>query len=67
MKGAKYYLKLKALISSARNRKSVQIPGPQYNSDVKSRVVAIMGSPEQTGAVNVDTSSSKAVEAPWAG
>jgi len=29
------------------------LSGPQHHSDVKSGVVAVMGSPEQTGTVNM--------------
>ncbi len=47
------FSELAALTCRAGQRKFVQIQGPQHHSDVKSRVVAVMGSLEQTGAVNM--------------
>jgi hypothetical protein len=44
--------KLVALTGRAVQRKSVQIPGLQHHSDVKSYVVALKGAAAQTGAVN---------------
>jgi hypothetical protein len=49
----KCFSELAALTSRAGQRKFVQIPGPQHHSDVKSGVVAVMGSLEKAGAVNM--------------
>ena len=44
---------------SHRTAEVCKIPGPQHHSDVKSGVVAVMGLPEQTGAVNMTPTTRK--------
>jgi len=46
-------LQVAAPTSRARQQKSVQMPGPRHYCDVKSGVDAVIGSPEQTRAVNM--------------
>ena len=55
---AKYFSELAALTSCSAERKSVQIPGPQHHSDVKSGVVAVMGIPGSRQAQLKDTRNS---------